>query len=310
MLLSRVPSMAIDEIREQWRQFADELDNFQEIARHLTPASGEVPSLDGIDIAGFSLPLNQVVGGDHVIYLDFEKRFDLEGRIRAAGDLGLEQVVDNLERLKQRAGILVADVSGHRMTDALICGMLHQAFLVGANYELDQFGQITTKLFEHINTRFYRTTAINKYFTMIYGEITESGTFHFISAGHRPPAIFSREFGRLAPIRSDHLVSFPPVGMMPSDADELPEPSSYGYKQAYQVNELALLSAGDILLLYTDGLTDHAEATFFPDRLEAVLRECGDESASEISRKLRLAVEEAAPQEDDVSVVVIKRLPA
>ena len=300
--------MSTEEIQEQWRLFADELENFQEIAQYLNPASGEVPQHPGIDIAGFTMPLRSVIGGDHIIYLDFEKRFDLDGRIARAREAGQEPVVLHLEGLREKAGILVADVSGHRMTDALICAMLHQAFLIGTHYELDQFGQITTKLFEHINTRFYRTTAINKYFTMIYGEISENGTFRFISAGHRPPAIFSREFGRLAPIRSDRLVSFPPVGMLPSDADEVPEKDSYGTKQAYEVNELALLSPGDLLLLYTDGLTDHAEASFFPDRLEEVLRDCSDRSASEICDELRRALLDVAALEDDLSVVVIKKL--
>ena len=181
-------------------QLADEIRNFQEIAGHIRPSPGEVPRLDGIEIAGHSMPLLDVVGGDHMIYIDFDRRYDLDLRIARARRKGRDRVADKLERLRNWAGILLADVSGHRMTDSLIAAMLHQAFLLGVYYELDRYGEVTTRIFEHINTRFYRTTAVNKYFTMIYGEISPSGAFRFISAGHQPPAVFSREYGKFVKI--------------------------------------------------------------------------------------------------------------
>ncbi len=124
-----------------------------------------------------------LVGGDHIIYIDFNRRYDLPRRIHEAKAAGQRQVAERLEECRHRAGILLADVSGHRNTDALIAAMLHQAFLLGAYYELDRFGEITTKLFEHINQRFYQTTNVRKYLTMIYGEISQEGRFRFISAG-------------------------------------------------------------------------------------------------------------------------------
>ena len=48
-----------------------ELKNFQDIARNIMPAPGEVPTLRGIDVYGGSIPLNGTVGGDHIIYVDF-----------------------------------------------------------------------------------------------------------------------------------------------------------------------------------------------------------------------------------------------
>ena len=110
---------------------AQELENFQEIAQALKPASGGVPELDGVDICSVSMALNGVIGGDHLIYLDFKTRYDLKRRIREAEEKGRDEVAENLRRLEHRAGILVADVSGHRVTDALIAAMLHQAFLLG-----------------------------------------------------------------------------------------------------------------------------------------------------------------------------------
>lgn len=294
---------------DQWQQLADEIRNFKEIARYLNPSPGEVPELAGVDICGLSMPLKDVIGGDHILYIDFNRRYDLDARVAEAVDSGREEVADKLRRLQHRAGILVADVSGHRMTDAMIGAMLHQAFLLGAYYELDRFGEITTRIFEHINTRFYRTTAINKYFTMIYGEISTEGQFRFISAGHQPPAVFSREYGRFMKISEDRLVSVPPVGMLPSstDPDDRLHPSLHGYKQRYEVNEINLLAVGDILLLHTDGLAEHTRGGYFPEKVQQLLIGMGDEPAKEICARLREDLLSAGKPEDDISVVVIRK---
>lgn len=291
------------------KQLREELENFEEIADHLKPSPGETPRLAGVDIAGLSIPFSHSMGGDHIIYVDFNRRYDLDRRIARARSRGRDSVAENLERLKTRAGILLVDVSGHRVTDGLIAAMLHQAFLLGAYYELDRYGHITTRLFEHINTRFYRTTSVNKYFTMIYGEISEEGHFRFISAGHHPPAIFSKEFGRLLEISHDRLISFPPVGLLPSssDPDEPHTSGSRGYKKKYEVNDIDLLNHGDILLLYSDGLAEHADGAFYPEQVERVLVECAECTAAETLERLSRCIKESGDREDDISVIVIRR---
>lgn len=295
----------LETMDESNKRLMAELANFQEIAGFLNPSPGDVPSLDGVDICGFSRALHQGIGGDHVLYIDFKRRYDLDGRIAAAEG----EVAAKLARLKRRAGILVADVSGHRMTDAMIAAMLHQAFLLGVHYELDRYGEVTTRLFEHLNTRFYRTTAINKYFTMIYGEITDRGNFRFLSSGHPRPAIFSREFGRFMPVSEDRLVSFPPVGMLPSSADPdgRVNPGLDRQKKRYAINEIDLMAVGDILLLYTDGLSEHADGSYFPELVEGRLRQMRDATAAEICEGLQTGLQEVGPPEDDFSAVVIRK---
>jgi serine phosphatase RsbU (regulator of sigma subunit) len=287
---------------------ADELRNFRDIAGFLNPSPGEIPRIDGIDIAGVSMPLREMIGGYHLIYIDFNRRYNLKRRLIRARAKGRIEVAEKLEQLKHRAGILVADVSGHRMTDALIAAMLHQAFLLGAYYELDRNGEITTRIFEHLNTRFYRTTTVNKYFTMIYGEISSEGRFRFISAGHQPPAIFSREFGKFVRISPDRLVSFAPVGMRPpkNDPDD-PVESVLKGKDRYEVNELSLLNRGDILLLFTDGLAEHDDDRFFPARVETLLRDCPGCSSAEICERITHQIKDCADPQDDITVVVIQR---
>ena len=69
-------------------------------------------------------------------------------------------------------GIAILDVYCYQITDAMLAGMVHQAFLLGAIYEMDHFGTITERLFENLNTRFYNSSSVSKFITMIYGEIS------------------------------------------------------------------------------------------------------------------------------------------
>ena len=290
---------------------AGEFQNFEEISRFLDLSPGAIPRLPGVDIHGFSMPLRGRIGGDHILYIDFNERFDLDSRILDAKREGRDIVVRQLCRCRERAGILVADVSGHRMTDAMIAAMLHQSFLLGAYYELETSGEITTKVFEHINERFYRTSNINKYLTMIYGEISVRGRFRFISAGHPSPSVFSRERGQFVSIGEARRVSSIPVGMLPSarDPDAQRYPSAQGHKKPYEVNEIDLLGGGDILLLYTDGFSEHAEGSYFPGEPERVLAAHKDDTAEEICVRLRESMIAIAPPQDDASVVVVKYTP-
>jgi serine phosphatase RsbU (regulator of sigma subunit) len=293
------------------RLLVDEMQNFEEIARYLKPLPGDIPELEGIDIYGETIPLNGVIGGDHIIYVDFRKRFDMEARIRRARERGKRNLEKRLLRSWARGGILLADVAGHRMTDYLLAAMLHQAFLLGARYEMDYYGEITTRLFENINVRFNHSSSVTKYLTMIYGEISQGGTFRFISAAHPAPKVFSNEFNRFVEVSKDRLTSFPPIGTMPprEDIDLQLGRGSLGYKEKYTANEINLMGYGDILLLYSDGISEHGgqEKPFFPQRLEEILREVKWRPAREICAFIRQDLFAWSAPQDDISLVVIKK---
>jgi serine phosphatase RsbU (regulator of sigma subunit) len=199
------------EASQELERLTRELDNFQSIAKYLVPLPGEVPRLSGIDVWGGSVQLNGSVGGDHITYIDFKQRFDLQARIERAREEGRDDVADNLRGCQHKAGIAVMDVAGHQMTDALLAAMLHQAFLLGAIYELDRYGQITRRLFENLNTRFYQSSGTHKYVSMIYGEISEDAKFRFLTRRAVPGRVLERH-NRFMEV-SDHLkMSFPPLG--------------------------------------------------------------------------------------------------
>lgn len=303
--------MTVSQGSEQLELLTRELKNFEDIARYILPLPGEIPALRGIDVYGGSIPLTGTIGGDHLIYVDFKKRYDLPARIRQALADGKPEVAANLERCRSRAGIAVVDVSGHQVTDALLAAMLHQAFLLGALYELDMFGQITRRLFENLNSRFYQSSSRYKFVTMIYGEIAEDSTFRFLSAAHPPPVVFSSYHERFMEVSSEFCTSFPPIGTLPSNdvIDRSVMDNNIGFKDRYRLNQWTLMGAGDILLLYTDGLLDHARDNqpFFPKRLEQTVREVKHKSAKSIYEAIKTSALDFASPSDDISVVVIKR---
>jgi serine phosphatase RsbU (regulator of sigma subunit) len=221
------------------------------------------------------------------------------------------EVAENLNRCKTMAGIAVVDVSGHRITDALLAAMLHQAFLLGSTYELDMFGHITQRLFENLNTRFYKSSGVHKYLTMIYGEISEDAKFRFLCAAHPPPVVFSNLKDRFMEVSKDQCTTFPPIGTLPSEkvTDRNTTESALGFKEEYEVNEWELMGSGDILLLYTDGLSDHSkeDTYYFPAHLEQKVREVKHRGAREIFEAIKEDVLAFNPPSDDISLVVIKR---
>jgi serine phosphatase RsbU (regulator of sigma subunit) len=301
----------VQELAERgWKALVDELENFQEIAKFLKPAPGSVPALPGVDIHGVTMPLNGIVGGDHILYIDYRTRYDLDARIARAQAAGHSKIVEQLRLNKERAGILVADVAGHRITDALLVAMLHQAFLLGSYYELDRYGSITTRVLENINARFHESTTVRKYVTAMYGEISVEGKFRFISAGHPAPVVFSREFGKIMKISEDRTISYPPIGMLRL-GDDLDAPRTADllrYKKRYTVNEINLLGHGDILILLTDGVTEHGKGEFFPAGLERCLSEARDLPSGGIAERIRESLLAFATPRDDISFVVIKKV--
>ncbi|MDA0711069.1 MAG: PP2C family protein-serine/threonine phosphatase [bacterium] len=301
---------SIDPSGETTEMLLKELDNFQDIARYIKPSSGEIPKLNGVDIFGDTIPLNGILGGDHIIYLDFKRRYDLVARIQKARDRNHENIIPELEKCRTKTGIVVADVSGHQITDALLAAMLHQAFLLGAMYEMDYYGNITEKLFENLNTRFYNSSSVSKFLTMIYGEISENGQFEFLSAGHPMPFVYSKKDERLVDFPEDKLISFPPIGTLPSqrDIDRRTQNSVLGFKEEYEVNHWNLMGDGDILIIYTDGFIEHqrGEELYAPRYLEKKLHDVKDLSSKEIFDAIKTDLLAFAKPEDDISFVVIK----
>jgi serine phosphatase RsbU (regulator of sigma subunit) len=286
------------------------------LAQSLIPDAGAIPQIPNVDIYGITIPLNGIAGGDLVTYVNFRERYDLDVRISRAQAQGHNEIAHKLQKLRRKGAILVADVAGHEFTDAIRALILHQMFHTLALYEIDLNGEITARVVEQINTRFFKSRTLHKlaggpdltsFITLIYGEISHTGRFRFVSAGHPQPLVFSRAFDRFVEISQDRLVSYSPVGLQISEdnPDARLYPPALGYKKRYTVNELNLMGRGDVLLLYTDGLLDPFSA-FKQEHLERAVSRASNGNSKQICEAILDARKAVAEQTDDLSLVVIK----
>jgi serine phosphatase RsbU (regulator of sigma subunit) len=242
------------------------------------------------------------------------------------------RIAEDLQELFTTAGVLIVDAQGHGLISAKIASTVHDTFHAFMLSELDESGKTTPSFFEKINLRLAQSvTARNalgrdtsetsrEIATMLYGEIRPSGHFRFVNFGHPPPLIFSAEFKKFVEIDADHMVQFPPLGLeIPEDHPDRRKYFSMRVRKGIvnysDVAEITLMSPGDLLFLYSDGVYDGSDRQ---DRLliEKVVLDHKDESAKDIcnavlehavkqDEELRQAGE--ADRIDDKTVFIIKR---
>ena len=292
---------------------AEELLYLQEVGSLVLPRN--YPKLPGIDYYASIEPYRGSVGGDHVMLVNFRK-YNLKQKIAEARKSGNLTLAERLEKNLDSFGILIADVSGHMIGNNIVVNYLHGALKTGIVYELRHKGEITQELFEIINSDLYihlqPDLKVKPYTTLLYGEVHGDGRFRFLSAGHPPPIIFSNEFNKIQRLDSDHLKASTPLGVLPgkfSIDTEYFEPLGIT-NGGFDVNEIHLLGHGDIMLLYTDGLTEHKDGTsrFKDTRLENILIETKSESAKEICETIKKELYSFCPPEDDLTLAVIKKV--
>jgi len=241
---------------------------------------------------------------DHVQWLKSQPGYkpETETEYRRARSSEQARVSEALRELYSMAGVLVVDAQGHGLISAKIASTVHDTFHAFMLTELDQHGKTTPALFENINLRLaHSVTARNalgrsekdnarEIATMLYGEVHPYGYFRFVNFGHPPPLVFSAEFRRFVEIPKDRMVQFLPLGLqIPEDH---PDRNKYLSMQirprranSSDVAEITLMSPGDILFLYTDGVYDGNDEQELR-HLESVMREHYWEPAKDICNAL------------------------
>jgi len=277
-------------------------------------------------------PRNSV--DDHVQWMRSrpDYRSEMEVEYRYARSSEQVRAAEALNELNSTAGVLLVDAQGHGVIAAKIASTVHDTFHAFMLSELDHHGTTTPELFENINLRLAQSvTARNalgitekenarEIATMLYGEVHPYGYFRFVNFGHPPPLVFSAEYLEFVELDKDRMVQFLPLGLQIS-ADH-PDRTRYFSMRlrsrpanSSDVAEITLMSSGDILFLYTDGVYDGSDAEE-RQSLEAVMRKNYSKSARDICNALlehatraddhRRQVGEEH-QIDDKTVFIIKR---
>jgi phosphoserine phosphatase RsbU/P len=229
--------------------------------------------LSEIDLCGFCKPASQV-GGD---YYDFVR-------------LG-----------HNRAGICIADVSGKGISAALLMSVV-QASLRSQLFSPQEQVPASTVV-TMLNRLICTSVSSSRYVTCFYGQLDAAdGLFRFVNAGHNPPLLLRQpdqaEPGSGPGAVFESLTSGGPVlGMFPT--------------VEFEEGEVRLRS-GDILVAYTDGVTEAMslwEEEFSEERLRAAILEASQQNAKQILSHIVSRVadwSQGAAQHDDITVVVLK----
>ncbi len=217
------------------------------------------------------------------------EKFDIAGKNVSCQQVGGDYF-DFLPIDPGRIGITVADVSGKGVSASLLMASLRAALHseVDSRYEM---GTMSAKL----NNFVQRSSAINTFITFFFCELNlETGDLTFVNAGHNPPLVVGRD-GKMRTLESCGLC----LGMLP--------------QMTYDVKKESL-KPGDIVLMYTDGITESRSPDneeFGDGRLADICRKNSGAPAGELMNAVFRDLEEftqKAPAADDRTVVVVKRL--
>ena len=184
--------------------------------------------------------------------------------------------------------VVIADVAGKGVPAALLMAATAAGLRLEANHDRNMLQQV-----ERLNTEIQAVSDAERYVTLLVAEIdTHERKIHYVNCGHNPALLFRSKTGTLTPLNS----SCPPIGL---SSEEICELASAG------------LSAGDVLVFYTDGVTEAQNRfgeEFGMERLSATVRRGSSLSAEDLMVDIyNTAADFCGDQfKDDVTIVVVK----
>ena len=221
---------------------------------------------------------------------DFDA-FDLHGHTESMESVGGD-FFDYIPITPKILGLAIADVSGHGLPAALQVRDIYVGLRMGMARD---FKIIRTV--ERLNNIIHQSTLTSRFVSLFYGELELDGTFIYVNAGHPPPYHLKAD-GTAVPLKQGGAVLGP-------------------LAEAAYDRGFVSLAPGDLMVLYTDGITEArgrgpggGVEEYGVRRLLDVARRHREESAHDIVEALRAdvgAFRLAPTPQDDQTVLVVKR---
>jgi len=192
-----------------------------------------------------------------------------------------------------RLGIIVADVSGHGIDAALFMASARAFLLSGA-----QDFKSPSLLARDVNRYVTRDSApTGRFMSMFFLEIDPAAkTLRWVRAGHEPAVVYSTVSASFRELGGDGIA----MGVVENAA----------YRDYMQQG----WEPGSVVVIGTDGITETRNGSgelFGSERVRQIIRANASRSAADIQAAVIEAVQAFrgdAPQEDDVTLVVVKLL--
>jgi sigma-B regulation protein RsbU (phosphoserine phosphatase) len=240
------------------------------------------PEVASLELAGLCHPARGI-GGDYYDFILLE-----EGKV----------------------GIAVADVAGKGISAALLMSTVQaslrsQAPAVNGNI---------TELVSAMNRLLHVSTDANSYASFFFAQFSEeTGQLTYVNAGHNPPillraapAIKAAARGAASTSERD-LTETAEVGLLTTGGPVIGVFGNCAYEQ-----ETIQMHKGDILIAYTDGVTEAMNAEgdeFGEEKLKKILVDGPQMSAHDLADRIVSSVRQwcgDTPQHDDLTLVVMK----
>ncbi|MFH1742305.1 MAG: SpoIIE family protein phosphatase [bacterium] len=274
-LLARVRSMLrIKDLQERLLQMNSQLNQAQKIIEEELKIVGQIqrsflpstfPKHEKIDIASSYLPSSQA-GGDY---------FDI------------------IEVDEHNLGIVMADVTGHGASAAVVMAVTHllmRSFVNTFKFPSTALKVVNEKLNSHLSS--------DHYVTMFYGILnTETMRFVYSSAGHIPMYHHCASDGSVHEMRTEF--GFPLRAFQSDNYDEV---------------EIQL-KPGDKMVLFTDGIVEslsEAHQVYGEERMIQVIRKEGCHSAQNTIDALIwdwTQFRGRSPMRDDMTLLALRYIP-
>ena len=197
---------------------------------------------------------------------------------------------DFIQRGPRRLGIAIADVSGKGTGAALLMATVRASFRAHVEVAVE----IQT-LVASLNETIVQSANTNNFVSFYYGEIDgDTGAVRCVNAGHNAPMLI-RAGGAVERLKADGVI----LGIFPGAKYKLSETS---------------LSPGDMLFAFSDGVTEtqnEVDEEFGEERLISLLQQNRTAPAAAIRDLVTASLREfkgAAPQYDDVTMIVVRRV--
>ena len=217
--------------------------------------------------------------------------FDIAGASRPTELVGGD-FYDYIPVTPEMFDLVIADASGHGLPAALQVRDVYVGLRMGLTRDYK-----ISRTVERLNGIINRSKLASKFVSLFLAELETNGNLIYVNAGHVLPFI----------LHADRKVEFLREGGMVLG----PSPDT-AYRRGF-----ATLGPGDVLVLYTDGITEcHHHRTgeeYGLERLQRLVARHANQPAAEIVGTVFEAVSRyaaTATPEDDQTAVVVKRTAA
>jgi len=191
---------------------------------------------------------------------------------------------------KNQIGILISDVMGKGIPSAIMVATIHSAFNI-----LSKFNQKPSEILTNLNNNLYNDLKDSPIFvSAFYGAFNfETKILKYSNAGHNPPIVWSAKERKIQLLRNTGIL----CGIEPH--------------YSYSCNKIKL-NKGDIIIFYTDGLTDVRNCDkkrFKLDGIKNLLIKNNHLPAHRLKIKLVKKIKEFSlkqTQPDDISFIICK----